>query len=69
MNKILTAIGAYLKDWKNWAVHSIIGIVILCAAFFLPVRPVYRIAILLVVISLNTLRMKLEKKRAQERES
>lgn len=65
MKKVLLAIVEYLKDWKNWVVHSIIGIAILCVAFFLPVRPLYRIAILLVVISLNVLRMRLEKKKRE----
>lgn len=68
MKKVLSAIIAYLKDWKNWLVHSIIGITILLVAFFLPVRPVYRILILVVVVGFNVLRMKLEKKRVAKKD-
>jgi Flp pilus assembly protein TadB len=61
--KILKFIWAYLKDWKNWLVHSIIGVLILSIAFFLPVKPLYRIIILIIVVTLNVFRMKWEKSR------
>jgi predicted RND superfamily exporter protein len=59
--KILKFIGAYLKDWRNWLTHSIIGVLILLIAFYLPVKPIYRIIILILVVSFNIMRMRLEK--------
>ncbi len=63
MKKVLSAIWNYLKDWKNLLVHAVIGTGILLIAFFLPVKPLYRIPVLIVVIGLNILRMRLEKRR------
>jgi hypothetical protein len=60
--KILTYIWNYLKDWRNWLSHTIIGILILVVALYLPVKPIYRVLILLFVISFNILRMKRAKK-------
>jgi hypothetical protein len=62
MKKLLSAIWSYLKDWKNLLAHSIIGILILVIALFLPVKPIYRLVVLVAVVLLNTLRMKLDKK-------
>ncbi len=59
--KILKFIWTYLKDWKNWLTHSIIGVLLLLAVFYLPVEPIYRIIILVIVVSFNILRMRLEK--------
>lgn len=55
--KIINGIWNYLKDWKNLLVHALIGMAILTAAFFIPVKPVYRILILLAVIGFNLIRM------------
>jgi hypothetical protein len=55
--KIINAIWSYLKDWKNLLVHALIGIAILLAAFVIPVKPIYRIIILLAVIGFNIIRM------------
>jgi hypothetical protein len=60
--KVLSAIIAYLKDWKNWLVHALIGILLLLIAFVFPLKVYMRIIIFLTVIILNTLRMRLEKK-------
>ena len=59
--KILKFIWAYLKDWKNWLTHSIIGILILLIAFYLPIKPIYRVILLVFVVSFNIIRMRLEK--------
>jgi hypothetical protein len=59
--KILKFIWTYLKDWKNWLTHSLIGLLILLVAFYLPVKPIYRIIILVFVISFNVVRMRLDK--------
>ncbi len=55
--KIINGIWNYLKDWKNLLVHALIGVAILLAAFVIPVKPIYRILILLVVIGFNLIRM------------
>jgi hypothetical protein len=59
--KIFRAVALYLKDWRNWLTHSLIGIVILLIAFQMPVKPVYRISFIVVVVAFNTIRMKLNK--------
>ena len=55
--KIINAIWSYLKDWKNLLVHALIGVAILLAAFVIPVKPIYRIIILLAAIGFNIIRM------------
>jgi hypothetical protein len=65
--KLLKFIWNYLKDWKNWLTHSIIGIMILLIAFYLPVKPIYRVIILVVVVAFNVLRMRLEKTKKYEK--
>ncbi|MEN6463365.1 MAG: hypothetical protein ABFC94_18600 [Syntrophomonas sp.] len=59
--KVLRAVALYLKDWRNWLTHSLIGIGILLIAFHMPVKPVYRISLIVVVVTFNTIRMKLNK--------
>lgn len=61
--KALKFIWNYLNDWKNWLSHSIIGVLIILVAFYLPVEPLYRVIILIAVVSFNVVRMKMEKKR------
>ena len=63
--KILNLIWLYLKDWKNLFAHSIIGFTILLVALYLPVKPVYRMLILILVVAFNILRMKLSKKKSK----
>jgi len=57
----------YLKDWKNLLAHTVIGVLILCVAFFLPVKPIYRIIILILVVVFNIIRMKISKKLKQDK--
>lgn len=61
--RILRALAAYLTDWKNLLAHSLVGVAILAIAWFLPVKPLYRIIILCAVVGLNILRMRLSGKR------
>jgi len=61
--KLLKWIWRYLKDWKNLLTHSIIGVAILLVAIYLPVKPIYRIGILVAVVGFNIIRMSLEKKK------
>ena len=63
--KALKGIWTYLKDWKNLLAHALIGVGILLVALLIPVKPVYRIGILLVVVAFNLVRMRLEKKKKE----
>lgn len=55
--KALNAIWNYLKDWKNLLTHALIGIGILLVAFYIPVKPFYRILFLVAVVAFNLIRM------------
>ena len=59
MKKVFEAIWNYLKDWKNLLPHAVVGILILVMGLALPILPVYRMGILLLVVALNILRMRL----------
>ena len=58
MKKISNFIWKYLKDWKNLFAHTVVGVLILAIGFYLPVKPIYRIILMVLIIILNTLRMK-----------
>jgi hypothetical protein len=65
MKKGLEFIWRYLTDWKNLLVHALVGVLILAVGLYLPVKPVYRIILIVVIVALNTYRMKhSEQKRA-----
>ncbi|MBI9051915.1 MAG: hypothetical protein JEZ00_21040 [Anaerolineaceae bacterium] len=66
--KIFNAIWTYLKDWKNLLAHSLVGVAILLVAFIIPVEPIYRILILVIVVALNLIRMKYSKKHQSVKE-
>ena len=55
--KVLKGIWNYLKDWKNLLTHGLIGVLILVVALVIPVAPIYRILILVVVVFFNIMRM------------
>ncbi len=62
MKKVLESIWAYLKDWRNWLSHGLVGVVILAVGLLLPVKPIYRIIILFLIIGFNIIRMKVSEK-------
>ena len=66
MKKVLESIWAYLKDWRNWLSHGLVGVGILAVGLLLPVKPVYRIIILFLIIGFNIIRMKLSEKKEYE---
>ncbi len=66
MKKVLESILAYLKDWRNWLSHGLVGVGILAVGLLLPVKPIYRIIILILIIAFNITRMKLSKKKENE---
>jgi diacylglycerol kinase len=59
LNNSLNAVWTYLKNWKNLLAHTLVGLLILAIGLALPIKPIYRIILLAVVIVLNTARMKL----------
>jgi len=63
MKKIGKYIWIYLKDWKNLLAHTIVGVLILSVAFFIPVDPIYRVVLLVVIVVFNILRMRIVKKK------
>lgn len=54
---------AYLKDWRNWLVHGLIGVALVLAAIFVPVAWWIKVIFFLCVIAFNTVRMTLSKKK------
>lgn len=65
MKKLYLALWSYVKDWKNLLAHAIVGIVLLLVALFLPVRPIFRVFVLIAVVAANLIRTKAEKKKRQ----
>ena len=66
MKNIFEPILAYLKDWRNWLSHGLVGVGILAVGLFLPVKPVYRIIILVLIIGFNIARLQLSEKSEKE---
>lgn len=58
MNRIFDGIKAYLLDWKNWLVHSVVGVILLLFLLFAPLSPYIRLAVLGAVVVFNVFRMK-----------
>jgi hypothetical protein len=67
--KILKAIWTYLKDWKNLLTHGLIGVAIVVVALVIPVAPVYRVVILVLVVGFNLIRMNHTKRFLNKSES
>ena len=65
MKKVFEALWNYLKDWKNLLSHAIVGVLILVVGLSLPIPPVYRIGILLLIVALNIFRMRLRDKKVE----
>ncbi len=63
MDKVVHALMEYLKDWKNLLVHGAIGIGLVVLALFLPVHPLLRLGILVLVVAFNILRGRRDKAR------
>ncbi len=66
MKRVFEAIWAYLKDWRNLLSHALVGFAILAVGLFLPVQPMYRVLILLLIVGFNLIRMKLTEKKEEE---
>jgi hypothetical protein len=67
VKKIFLALLSYLKDWKNILSHSLVGIGLVAIAAFSPVSWYHRIAILIGVIGLNTMRMMISKRLKEQK--
>lgn len=61
--KIIAGLISYLKDWRNLLAHGLVGLAILLLALFLPVRLLWRIIVLVVVVAGNITRMSIGKRR------
>jgi diacylglycerol kinase len=68
MMKALNGLWSYLKDWKNLLTHALIGVGILLVALMMPVKPIYRILILIAVVIFNLVRMNYAKKKEAQAE-
>ena len=55
--KFRNGLWEYLKDWKNLLAHTLICVGILLVAFVIPVKPVYRVLLLVAVVGFNLIRM------------
>jgi hypothetical protein len=66
--KILKAIWAYLKDWRNLLTHGLIGVAIVVVALVIPVAPIYRVGILVLVVGFNLIRMNHAKRFLHQKE-
>jgi hypothetical protein len=58
MRRILNGVKAYLSDWKNLLMHSIVGILIVLIALFAPISPYLRLGFVILVVGFNVLRMR-----------
>lgn len=56
--RLLKGIKDYLSDWKNWAVHGAVGVILLLFLLFAPLDPYIRLAIIGCVVAFNVFRMK-----------
>ncbi len=65
MKKVFEAVLNYLKDWKNLLSHAVIGVLILVVGLSLPILPIYRIGILVLIVALNVFRMRLSEKEVE----
>jgi hypothetical protein len=65
MKKVFEAVLNYLKDWKNLLSHAVVGVLILVVGLSLPILPIYRIGILVLIIALNVFRMRLSGKKVE----
>jgi hypothetical protein len=58
MRWILNGVKAYLSDWKNLLMHSIVGLLIVIIALFAPISPYLRLGFVILVVGFNVLRMR-----------
>ncbi len=66
LEKSATGFKRYLTDWKNLAMHALIGVALVVLAIWAPVPLYGKIAIFLLVVVFNVFRMRINsKKRAQ----
>jgi len=58
MKRLLHGVKAYLSDWRNWLMHTLVGILIIVIALFAPVSIYLRLTFVVVVVGFNVWRMK-----------
>ena len=67
-NKVIKGVIAYLKDWRNWLVHGLVGIGLLLIAIFAPVEWWIKVLIFAAVIIFNCIRMNLTNKKNKKKD-
>jgi hypothetical protein len=58
MKRLFHGVKAYLSDWRNWLMHTIVGILIIVIALFAPVSVYLRLTFVVLVVGFNVWRMK-----------
>ncbi len=72
MKKFFTGILTYLKDWRNWLSHGLMGIALLILAIWVPVALWIKLIFIGCLICFNILRMRhaaMRKKRVPSNEN
>ena len=58
MKRLFNGVKAYLSDWRNWLMHTLVGILIIIIALFAPVSIYLRLTFVVLVVGFNVWRMK-----------
>jgi hypothetical protein len=58
MKRLFNGVKAYLSDWRNWFMHTLVGILIIIIALFAPVSIYLRLNFVVLVVGFNVWRMK-----------
>jgi len=64
---LLRGLGRYLSDWKNLLAHGLVGVALVTIPLVLPLPPAGRILVFVLIVALNLLRMKIEKRMAAKK--
>lgn len=69
LKKIGYGLKKYLTDWKNLAVHAIVGIILVYVVFLSPLPVWVRLGIFCCVVIFNVIRMKYADKKKAKKEA
>jgi len=58
MKRLFHGVKVYLSDWRNWLMHTLVGILIIVIALFAPVSVYLRLTFVVLVVGFNVWRMK-----------
>ena len=54
----MRVLAAYLKDWRNWLTHGLVGVGFLLLAIYTPVRWEIKAVVIVLVVAFNVWRMR-----------